>query len=220
MKIISVFTYIFCWIQRRFLSCRISLYCPIIQHKIVFYLEHKEYHEISIVDICKEAELSRKTFYHYFKHKDDLLDYLAQIICLCYSRTDDRSGHYHYFNFFYHMQNSVRLLLKNDLWYDVTQRTMRQYEDLLYPHDWEKALGELWCKNGFQDPPEKLSSLVEKIQSGSLVIWIGSTWNGNSIYTQITGHLNTSPAMMPHGIVPPQKQNIIQHCKFYITRTT
>ena len=154
-------------------------------------MEHKEYHEISIVDICKEAELSRKTFYHYFKHKDDLLDYLAQIICLCYSRTDDRSGHYHYFNFFYHMQNSVRLLLKNDLWYDVTQRTMRQYEDLLYPHDWEKALGdqidkkewflelmsygsarlvELWCKNGFQDPPEKLSSLVEKIQSGSLVI--------------------------------------------------
>ena len=31
-------------------------------------MEHKEYHEISIVDICKEAELSRKTFNHYFKH--------------------------------------------------------------------------------------------------------------------------------------------------------
>lgn len=42
-------------------------------------MEHKEYHEISIVDICKEAELSRKTFYHYFKHKDDLLDYLARL---------------------------------------------------------------------------------------------------------------------------------------------
>ena len=55
-------------------------------------LETHTYEEIKIVDICREAGLSRKTFYTYFKHKEDLLDYLAQIISLCYSATDDKSG--------------------------------------------------------------------------------------------------------------------------------
>ena len=114
-------------------------------------------------------------------------DYLAQIISLCYSATDDKSGHYHYFNFFYHMQKSVALLLKNNLWYDVTKRTTRQYTDLLYPHNWKQILGEqyqnkdlflefmsygsarlieLWCEHGFKENPEDLCALVEKIQSG------------------------------------------------------
>lgn len=154
-------------------------------------LENQTYEKIKIVDICREAGLSRKTFYTYFKQKEDLLDYLAQIISLCYSATDDKSGHYHYFNFFYHMQNSVALLLKNNLWYDVTTRTTKQYSDLLYPRDWKQVLGsqyekkdlflefmsygsarliEIWCKNGFKESPEELCALVEQIQSGSLTI--------------------------------------------------
>lgn len=153
-------------------------------------MEHKDYQDISIVDICKEANMSRKTFYNYFKQKDDLLDYLAQIICLCYSKTDDHTGHYHYFEFFYHMQNSVQLLLNNGLWYDVAQRTLSQYKDLLYPRDWKVTLGnqiekkewflefmsygsarlvELWCQNGFKESPKELSDLVDKIQSSSLI---------------------------------------------------
>lgn len=154
-------------------------------------LEHHAYPDIKIVDICREAGLSRKTFYTYFKHKEDLLDYLAQIICLCYSATDDKSGHFHYFNFFYHMQNSIALLIKNNLWYDVAKRTTKQYTDLLYPKNWAQLLGEqsekkelflefmsygsarlieIWCENGFQEKPEELSALVEQIQSGSLTI--------------------------------------------------
>ena len=160
-------------------------------HAFFTLLETHTYEEIKIVDICREAGLSRKTFYTYFKHKEDLLDYLAQIISLCYSATDDKSGHYHYFNFFYHMQKSVALLLKNNLWYDVTKRTTRQYTDLLYPHNWKQILGEqyqnkdlflefmsygsarlieLWCEHGFKESPEDLCALVERIQSGSLIL--------------------------------------------------
>lgn len=151
-------------------------------------LEHHSYEEIKIVDICREANLSRKTFYTYFKHKEDILDYLAQIISLCYSATDDKSGHYHYFNFFYHMQHSVALLLKNNLWYDISKRVTKQYTDLLYPRDWKQILGtqldkknlflefmsygsarliEIWCENRFQETPEELCALVEQIQSSS-----------------------------------------------------
>lgn len=158
-------------------------------HAFFDLLESKSYEEIKIVDICDKAHLSRKTFYTYFENKEDLLDYLAQIISLCYSETDDKSGHYHYFNFFYHMQNSLALLIKNGLWYDITRRVKRKYVDLLYPHDWTKILGEqvddvdwflefmsygsarlveLWCQSGFQKTPEELSSLVEKIQGNNV----------------------------------------------------
>ena len=148
-------------------------------------LQHQVYEDIRIVDICRKAGLSRNTFYTYFENKEDLLDNLAQIISLCYSATDDRSGHYHYFNFFYHMQKHIALLLKNNLWYDLAGRVKRKYVDLLYPRDWEKLLGdqadnkdlflefmsygnarlvELWCRSGFQKKPEELSALVERIQ--------------------------------------------------------
>lgn len=154
-------------------------------HAFFALLENKEYDEIKIVDICNKAHLSRKTFYTYFNNKEDLLDYLAQIISLCYSETDDKSGHYHYFNFFYHMQNALALLTKNNLWYEMASRVKRKYMDLLYPHDWTEILGEqvdnkdlflefmsygsarlveLWCLSGFQKTPEELSALVEKIQ--------------------------------------------------------
>ncbi|MBO8427566.1 MAG: TetR/AcrR family transcriptional regulator [Firmicutes bacterium] len=39
-------------------------------------LTEKSYKEIKVVDICKNAYISKVTFYNYFKSKDDLLLYL------------------------------------------------------------------------------------------------------------------------------------------------
>ncbi len=41
-------------------------------------MEEKPYEEISIIDICKKAELSRQTFYNYFESKDELFRYLLR----------------------------------------------------------------------------------------------------------------------------------------------
>lgn len=41
-------------------------------------MEEKPYVDISIMDICKKADLSRQTFYNYFESKDDLFRYLLR----------------------------------------------------------------------------------------------------------------------------------------------
>ena len=41
-------------------------------------MEEKPYDEISIMDICKKADLSRQTFYNYFESKDDLFRFLLR----------------------------------------------------------------------------------------------------------------------------------------------
>lgn len=41
-------------------------------------MEEKPYSEISIMDICKKADLSRQTFYNYFESKDELFRFLLR----------------------------------------------------------------------------------------------------------------------------------------------
>ena len=40
-------------------------------------LQHP-YKEITVTDICQEAEIPRRTFYHYFESKDDVLDAMIE----------------------------------------------------------------------------------------------------------------------------------------------
>jgi AcrR family transcriptional regulator len=41
-------------------------------------MEEKPYEDISIMDICKKADLSRQTFYNFFNSKDELFRYLLK----------------------------------------------------------------------------------------------------------------------------------------------
>ena len=34
----------------------------------------RQYNEISVTDICREAGIPRRTFYHYYESKDDVLN--------------------------------------------------------------------------------------------------------------------------------------------------
>ena len=45
---------------------------------LIELMEEKPYEEISIMDICKKADLSRQTFYNYFDSKDELFRYLLR----------------------------------------------------------------------------------------------------------------------------------------------
>lgn len=45
---------------------------------LIELMEEKNYADISIMDICKKADLSRQTFYNYFESKDDLFRYLLR----------------------------------------------------------------------------------------------------------------------------------------------
>lgn len=45
---------------------------------LIELMEEKPYADISIMDICKKADLSRQTFYNYFESKDELFRYLLR----------------------------------------------------------------------------------------------------------------------------------------------
>lgn len=152
-------------------------------------LKSKKYDAISITEICKEANLSRKTFYVHFTQKDDLLSHLSDDLCLGFSQTDDRSGYYHFFVFWYHLQDWVEVLIANNLFYPITIQSIYKYSELLYPKNWNTLLGEhlekrslifeficagltrlviKWHENGFKESPEEMAALAEFILSGAL----------------------------------------------------
>ena len=45
---------------------------------LLVLMEEKPYEDISIMDICKKADLSRQTFYNYFDTKDELFRYMLR----------------------------------------------------------------------------------------------------------------------------------------------
>jgi AcrR family transcriptional regulator len=47
---------------------------------LIELMEEKPYEDISIMDICKKADLSRQTFYNFFDSKDELFRYLLKSI--------------------------------------------------------------------------------------------------------------------------------------------
>lgn len=49
-----------------------------LSEKLLDLMEEKPYEEISIMDICKSADLSRQTFYNYFESKEELFRYLLR----------------------------------------------------------------------------------------------------------------------------------------------
>ena len=45
-------------------------------------LEKKQYSQISVKDICLQADLSRQTFYKIYKSKDEIMEHILTFSCL------------------------------------------------------------------------------------------------------------------------------------------
>ena len=45
-------------------------------------MQQQPYKEISVTDICRTAKIPRRTFYHYFENKDDILDTIVKNLLL------------------------------------------------------------------------------------------------------------------------------------------
>ena len=52
-----------------------------ITDSLINLMSLKPYHQITIMDICKEADLSRQTFYNVFDKKEDILRFNLQNSC-------------------------------------------------------------------------------------------------------------------------------------------
>lgn len=56
-----------------------------LENSLLTLLSTRQYQDISVKDICQEADIPRRTFYHYFDSKDDVLDsVINNIMQLCF----------------------------------------------------------------------------------------------------------------------------------------
>ena len=49
-----------------------------LENSLLNLMLQQSYKEISVTDICREANIPRRTFYHYFESKDDVLDSMIE----------------------------------------------------------------------------------------------------------------------------------------------
>ncbi len=83
-------------------------------------MHHKKYEEINIKDLCKEADVSRQTFYNIFRTKEDVLrkciDNIFDTILNQRSDTVDAIESIHIFvKTFYENRDFMDLLIRNHL---------------------------------------------------------------------------------------------------------
>lgn len=49
-------------------------------------MQKKEFHRITITEICEEADVGRKTFYRNFDWKEDVVDFQLSLLCAEYEK--------------------------------------------------------------------------------------------------------------------------------------
>jgi len=95
-----------------------------LQQSLLALLRAKTYHEISVKDICEHASIPRRTFYHYFTGKEDLMDTLisnlileCDLVCTPKSASGKQPLQQHLLQFFQHWSQTrseaLTLLLQN-----------------------------------------------------------------------------------------------------------
>lgn len=159
-------------------------------------LKTTPYSKITISELCKQAGLSRKTFYKHYSGIEALVESIYDGFALLYLRqlTSMNAQVTNYerflttFSFWYRFRDYVEMLVRNDLW---NEKRLIKYErhSMVDTAEWSGTpfdspehryylyvfLGagclrvvESWCQNGFRETPEELANLVSYILDGDL----------------------------------------------------
>lgn len=153
-------------------------------------LETEKYAKITVKDICREADLSRQTFYQMFDSKDELMEYHFSNLFAGFQEGCGRLDNIgcnelacQFFRFFYDERVFVKLLIENNMTY-LLEKEFERYlpqialfrrinETETHP-DYSLAYvaGALtqtlihWFERGFEPEIAEVSKLTEDIISG------------------------------------------------------
>ena len=169
-----------CALQRR----------QLFEDSFLHLLRTRRYSEISVKEICDHAAIPRRTFYHYFESKEDLLDAVIESTMLpsfLAAMFEFDSGHQalheSFIRFFRYFaaenQDRLKLLLNNGLESRLiaytTQWAVSEMIPLPRRADLTPQLFSLapiigsasffsllfhWCRNGYQETPEEMAGCV------------------------------------------------------------
>lgn len=150
-------------------------------------LQKQNFNNISITELCEEAQLARKTFYRNFESKEDVIkksiDYMFKELGkrIDFDKSID-SGKItlEYFNFWYENREFLKIIFKNDLFnilnsqYDLYIKLFRrlmcgeeemnselEYTIIFVSGGYWNVL-QHWVRKDFQDDPRELAKMWEK----------------------------------------------------------
>lgn len=160
---------------------------------LIHLLKERKYNQISIKEICVQADLSRQTFYQIFCSKDEIMEYHFSILfkefrkyCDQYSGITILEITQCFFKFFYNHKDFVSILIENNLICFLQHQFeyyLRQIELFHYYNHREGhytdytvafisgALTQIlvhWCKSNFELSVETISTLTQSILTGSV----------------------------------------------------
>ncbi len=100
-----------------------------IRSALLHLLEQEKYERITIKEICRQADLSRQTFYQIFTSKEEVVQYHFSTLFhefekKSHSTQNDTLPHmvHHFFSFFYEHQDFIQILVSNHLTFLLEQQ--------------------------------------------------------------------------------------------------
>lgn len=159
----------------------------LLERSLLSLMNIKRYHDITVKDICGEASIPRRTFYHYFESKENVLDsILENLIHRCFlevmfdlrlGKETMRDSFVQVFRFW---QGDNRILLdiliKNKLETQLMGYALQSIRDekigYLQKSNLDPKLVEIglmvgvtdffsllfyWSRNGYQESPEQMA---------------------------------------------------------------
>lgn len=153
-----------------------------IARTLIQLMEYKPLDEITITALVKEANVSRMTFYKYYKSKQEVLeDYMYEIMNAYMEevkkRTDIGAFHElkhicHCFKFFEQYSPFIKILTKANM-YSVIINALNDYMDIYVLPNFPYSRYELyyyagalcntyikWIELGMKETPEEIAALV------------------------------------------------------------
>ncbi len=149
-------------------------------------MKEKPFAQITVTEICEEAEVGRKTFYRNFELKEDVIDYQLDCLCSLFEQeiegksTDEKLKLYFSFSkehvdFFSCMYQSGLLPVCQQKFSRFLPDTMPIWsEDDAQQEYYSRfmsagvqAMMQVWVERGFREDIEQITTLAQKIQNCS-----------------------------------------------------
>lgn len=153
-------------------------------------LKNKKYSQLTIKEICNQADLSRQTFYQIYESKEEVMQYHFSILfqkfteeCNAFQEITIFQISYCFFQFFYENKDFLEVLVSNNLFYLLEQQFeiyLKRIDIFLKINKEEKypeytiayvagALTQIliyWFRKDFELNIQELSELTESIIIG------------------------------------------------------
>lgn len=163
-----------------------------ITEALLTLLKKERYTDITIKNICREADLSRQTFYQIFESKDEVIEYLFSNL---FSEFEEQCNYFldmtlsklccSFFEFFQEHENFISILIDNNMAYLLEQEfehylpkieLFKKINDTEAYPDYSVcymagALSQIlihWYKNGMNIPVEVIGNMTENMASGKI----------------------------------------------------